>query len=148
MLLSPKRLTDRPPIESGAETAGTTWLPPSTESSPVVSAAFAAVAPRSVRPSPLPGGLVRLSFEPLAPHPALEALSVEEAQAVLTVFHAAALSEGPQIRILYTSGYAPDTLTKGGRLLDGAALLPKPYTKSELATKVRLVLDGAVTIAA
>ncbi|MBV1690252.1 MASE1 domain-containing protein [Novosphingobium sp. G106] len=47
----------------------------------------------------------------------------------------------PQIRILYTSGYAPDTLTKGGRLLDGAALLPKPYTKSELARKVRSVLD-------
>lgn len=34
-------------------------------------------------------------------------------------------------------------LTKGGRLLDGAAVLPKPYTKSELATKVRSVLDEA-----
>ncbi|HEX8056769.1 MAG TPA: ATP-binding protein [Novosphingobium sp.] len=53
----------------------------------------------------------------------------------------------PHIRILYTSGYAPDTLTKGGRLLDGAALLPKPYTKSELARKVRSVLDDAVPAA-
>jgi CheY-like chemotaxis protein len=53
----------------------------------------------------------------------------------------------PHIRILYTSGYAPDTLTKGGRLLDGAALLPKPYTKSELARKVRAVLDEAIPAA-
>ena len=48
----------------------------------------------------------------------------------------------PQIRILYTSGYAPDALTDGGRRLDGVAMLAKPYSKSDLADKVRSVLDA------
>jgi hypothetical protein len=48
----------------------------------------------------LHGGRLKLSFEPVMPHVALEALSVEEAQAVLTVFHEAVLAERPRIRIL------------------------------------------------
>ncbi|HYI00206.1 hypothetical protein [Hyalangium sp.] len=53
-----------------------------------------------MRANSLPGGRVRLSFEPVEPDPALAEMSVEEAQAVLTVFHAAVLSERPEIRII------------------------------------------------
>ncbi len=56
------------------------------------------VEARGVRTSPLSGGRVRLSFEPVAPNPTLEVLSVEEAQVALTVFHEALLAERPEIR--------------------------------------------------
>lgn len=46
---------------------------------------------------------MRLSLEPVGPNPMLEALSVEEAHAVLTVFHSAVLAERPEIRILPSS---------------------------------------------
>ncbi len=51
----------------------------------------------------LDGGRLKLSFEPVVPHLALEDLSLEEAHAVLTVFHEALLVERPQIRILALS---------------------------------------------
>ncbi|HYH94704.1 hypothetical protein [Hyalangium sp.] len=57
-------------------------------------------APRVVKEEALPGGWVRLSFEPIAPDPALEVMELEEAQAVLTVLHAALLAERPEIRVL------------------------------------------------
>src|SRR5437868_12188929 len=57
-------------------------------------------APGRVKTSPLSGGRVRLSFEPVAPNPSLEAMSVEEAQVVLTVLHSVVLAERPEIRIL------------------------------------------------
>lgn len=43
--------------------------------------------PTQVRTSPLPGGGLRLAFEPVAPDPALERLRVEEARAVLASVH-------------------------------------------------------------
>jgi hypothetical protein len=45
--------------------------------------------PKEVRTSPLPGGGLRLTFEPVAPDPALERLRVEEARAVLASVHEA-----------------------------------------------------------
>ncbi|WP_224250038.1 HEAT repeat domain-containing protein [Hyalangium gracile] len=56
--------------------------------------------PRAVSVSELPGGRVRLSFEPVAADPSLDVLSVAEAQAALTVFHSALLVERPEIRVL------------------------------------------------
>jgi PAS domain S-box-containing protein len=47
----------------------------------------------------------------------------------------------PQLRILYTSGYTRDAIAQGGRLDLGIAILPKPFTYSALATRVRDVLD-------
>jgi len=47
---------------------------------------------------------LQLSFEPVAPNPALEAISVEEAHTVLTVFHSALLAERPEIRVIPPSG--------------------------------------------
>ncbi|KFE64055.1 hypothetical protein DB31_2468 [Hyalangium minutum] len=91
-----------------------------------------------MKPSPLSGGRVRLSFEPIAFDPALETLSVEEAQSVLTVFHAAVLAERPEIRVLPSSGLRLLNEADGQgwerhlreRFLSrfGSALLPLPET--------------------
>jgi len=43
--------------------------------------------PKQVRTSPLPGGGLRLTFEPVAPDPALERLRVDDARAVLASVH-------------------------------------------------------------
>jgi len=43
--------------------------------------------PKTVKTSVLPGGGLRLSFEPVAPPPVLEVLRVEEARAVLSLLH-------------------------------------------------------------
>lgn len=52
-----------------------------------------------------------------------------------------AVARWPRLRILYTSGYSKDALTREGRLLAGVTLLSKPYSKRDLAEKVRRVLD-------
>jgi signal transduction histidine kinase/DNA-binding response OmpR family regulator len=49
----------------------------------------------------------------------------------------------PNLRVLLTSGYAGGALISGGRLEPGLQLLSKPYTYSDLAAKIRSVLDGA-----
>ena len=47
----------------------------------------------------------------------------------------------PSLKVLYTSGYTENAIVHHGRLDPGVDLLSKPYTRSELATKVRQVLD-------
>ncbi|ARP86752.1 response regulator [Bordetella genomosp. 9] len=47
----------------------------------------------------------------------------------------------PGLRVLYTSGYAEGRLTHGGQLPPGVALIPKPFTYTELARRVRTILD-------
>ncbi|RYH04696.1 MAG: response regulator, partial [Alphaproteobacteria bacterium] len=47
----------------------------------------------------------------------------------------------PGLRVLYTSGYSGDLLSRDGRLIEGVQLLTKPYTKHELSTKIRQALD-------
>lgn len=47
----------------------------------------------------------------------------------------------PSLRVLFTSGYTENAIVHHGRLDPGVALLSKPYTRLELATKVRMVLD-------
>jgi hypothetical protein len=88
---------------------------------------------RPVRVEPLSGGRVRLSFEPVGPHRAHEVMEREEAQAVLTVFHAAFLAERPEIRVVAPSSLSllegegwPQRLR--GRFLErfGAGELPLP----------------------
>lgn len=46
----------------------------------------------------------------------------------------------PALRVLFTSGYTENAIVHHGRLDPGVALLSKPYTRLELATKVREVL--------
>lgn len=52
-----------------------------------------------------------------------------------------ALRRWPRLKVLYTTGYARNSVIHHGRLDTGAALVLKPFTQSSLALKVRQVLD-------
>jgi len=47
----------------------------------------------------------------------------------------------PNLKILFTSGYAEDAISKDGELDPCVAFLPKPYTPAALTRKVRELLD-------
>ena len=47
----------------------------------------------------------------------------------------------PDLRVLFTTGYARNAIVHQGRLEPGVQLLPKPYTRERLAVKVREILD-------
>lgn len=47
----------------------------------------------------------------------------------------------PDLRVLFTSGYAENTIIQQGRLNPGVLLLSKPYRREELAYKVGLALE-------
>jgi signal transduction histidine kinase len=48
----------------------------------------------------------------------------------------------PEIKVLYTTGYARNAIVHGGVLDAGTELLPKPFNYTALAAKIRTVLDG------
>jgi signal transduction histidine kinase len=48
----------------------------------------------------------------------------------------------PKLRVLYTTGYARNSIIHHGRLDPGVALLLKPFTQASLASKVRSVLES------
>jgi PAS domain S-box-containing protein len=48
----------------------------------------------------------------------------------------------PDIAVLFTSGYTENAIVHGGRLDAGVELLGKPYTRDQLARKVRHVLGN------
>ena len=48
----------------------------------------------------------------------------------------------PDLRVLFTTGYARNAIVHHGRLDPGVLLLAKPYRKSELARMIRQALDG------
>ncbi|GAP36483.1 ATP-binding protein [Piscinibacter sakaiensis] len=47
----------------------------------------------------------------------------------------------PDLKLLFTSGYAENVIVHQGRLDPGVRLLPKPYRRAELAQAVREALD-------
>jgi CheY-like chemotaxis protein len=47
----------------------------------------------------------------------------------------------PDIGVLFTSGYTENSIVHGGRLDPGVQLLSKPYTREQLARKIRHALD-------
>jgi PAS domain S-box-containing protein len=49
----------------------------------------------------------------------------------------------PGLPVLFTSGYAEGTLMHGGQLPAGVDLLPKPFSYTDLANRVREILDRA-----
>jgi CheY-like chemotaxis protein len=53
----------------------------------------------------------------------------------------------PSIKVLYTSGYTENNVMSHGRLDADVVLLNKPYHKSDLARKIRMVLSGAEALA-
>jgi len=48
----------------------------------------------------------------------------------------------PGIRVLYTTGYAENSVVHHGRLDPANTLVNKPYRRAELLEKVRAMLDG------
>ncbi len=48
----------------------------------------------------------------------------------------------PNVKVLYTSGYADDTIVHHGVLDPGTHFLQKPFSLKTLSHKVREVLDG------
>jgi PAS domain S-box-containing protein len=48
----------------------------------------------------------------------------------------------PDLRVLFTSGYAQSAIVHQGRLDPGVQLLSKPFTRAQLALRVREVLDS------
>jgi FixJ family two-component response regulator len=48
----------------------------------------------------------------------------------------------PKLRSLFMSGHADDALFHHGVLHEGIAFLEKPFTREELARKVREVLEA------
>ncbi|WP_062607817.1 hybrid sensor histidine kinase/response regulator [Caballeronia calidae] len=48
----------------------------------------------------------------------------------------------PHLCVLYTSGYTRNAIVHGGRLDPGVELLSKPYSREDLAVKIRQLLDA------
>ncbi|PKL75889.1 MAG: hybrid sensor histidine kinase/response regulator [Candidatus Melainabacteria bacterium HGW-Melainabacteria-1] len=53
-------------------------------------------------------------------------------------------TQSPELRVLYISGYTDDAVLRYGILSTGIPFLAKPFSPSQLAQKVREVLDAAV----
>jgi signal transduction histidine kinase len=53
----------------------------------------------------------------------------------------------PGIRVLFTSGYTENAIVHGGRLDEGIELLSKPYTRENLARKLRHALRNRAQMA-
>ena len=53
-----------------------------------------------------------------------------------------ALRRQPRLKVLYTTGYARNAIVHQGRLDSGVEVIFKPFTYSDLATKIRRVLEG------
>ena len=47
----------------------------------------------------------------------------------------------PNVKCLFMSGYTADAIARHGVLDEGVLFLQKPFSRSDLATKVREVLD-------
>ncbi|MEX3962824.1 PAS domain S-box protein [Paraburkholderia sp. EG286B] len=54
-----------------------------------------------------------------------------------------AVRMAPGLKVLYTSGYTHNAIVHGGRLDPGVELLSKPYSRHQLAAKVRQVLGSS-----
>jgi hypothetical protein len=53
-----------------------------------------------------------------------------------------AIEMHPHLRVLFATGYARDAIVHDGRVDPGVQLITKPFIYSELASRLRTVLDG------
>ena len=53
-----------------------------------------------------------------------------------------AMRRRPRLRVLFTTGYARNAIVHHGRLDPGVEVVFKPFTRNELATKIRRLLDA------
>ncbi|WP_053572343.1 hybrid sensor histidine kinase/response regulator [Caballeronia cordobensis] len=51
----------------------------------------------------------------------------------------------PHLKVLFTSGYTQNAIVHGGRLDEGVHLLSKPYSREQLASKIRRMLGPVRT---
>jgi len=51
----------------------------------------------------------------------------------------------PSMRVLYMSGYSHDIIDRYGAMDSGQDFLQKPFTKKDLATRVRKLLDASAS---
>ncbi|SAK89047.1 sensor kinase/response regulator fusion protein [Caballeronia catudaia] len=51
----------------------------------------------------------------------------------------------PHLKVLFTSGYTQNAIVHGGRLDEGVHLLSKPYSREQLASKIRRMLGPVDT---
>jgi CheY-like chemotaxis protein len=49
----------------------------------------------------------------------------------------------PDLRVLFTSGYARHAIVHHGRLDPDVELLAKPFSSADLADKINAILNGA-----
>jgi PAS domain S-box-containing protein len=54
----------------------------------------------------------------------------------------AACKQRPGLKVLFTTGYARNAIVHQGRIDPGVELLVKPFTRAQLATRLRAVLDA------
>ncbi|TDY21957.1 PAS domain S-box-containing protein [Paraburkholderia sp. BL6665CI2N2] len=54
----------------------------------------------------------------------------------------------PHLKVLFTSGYTQNAIVHGGRLDPGVQLLGKPYSREQLASKIRRILGANDTASA
>jgi CheY-like chemotaxis protein len=47
----------------------------------------------------------------------------------------------PELKVLFTTGYARNAIVHHGRLDPGVELITKPFSQAELASRVRDLLD-------
>ncbi|MCI0152074.1 PAS domain S-box protein [Paraburkholderia sediminicola] len=52
----------------------------------------------------------------------------------------------PHLKVLFTSGYTQNAIVHGGRLDPGVELLSKPYSREQLATKIRRILESPAAV--
>jgi hypothetical protein len=52
-----------------------------------------------------------------------------------------ARTQRPGLKVLYTSGYALETLSADGRLTPDVRVLNKPYRRAELGRQMRELMD-------
>ena len=50
----------------------------------------------------------------------------------------------PELKVLFTTGYARNAIIHQGRLDKGVQLITKPFSSADLAVKVRDVLDDQI----